>query len=136
MSIKLLKIIAIISFLIIPGLQENAIPNFALLLIFLFQFFSDIINQELSIFWEGFISIPIIGTLITFYLCEKRRDVYLQIFCFIALLMSILILSEIAYPSNFHRISYEFIVPLVVFIITSILLIVKSFFGTIKKIRH
>ncbi|WP_146063263.1 hypothetical protein [Halpernia humi] len=132
--IKILKIIAIVSFLIINGIQENGTINFGLILMYFFAFFHDITHfPSFGIFWEGVITIPIIGTLITFSLCRKYKDRYLLLFCFIALLAIIPLLTGILDPHNYKRISLDFIIPTSIFIISSIILIVLNFRKPTKK---
>lgn len=65
-AIQISKITALISFLFVPGLHENGVPNVALLGIYFFQFFNDIIGTSEEIFWEGFLALPVFTFLIIF----------------------------------------------------------------------
>lgn len=134
---KILTKISIISFLLINGLQENGAINFGIILMCFFAFLNDITHlPSFGIFWEGFIAIPIIGTLITFLLCKRYIDRYLLLFCFIALLATIPLLTGALDPHNYKRMSLGFIIPTSIFIISSIVLIVLNFRKPTKKNNH
>lgn len=129
-TMKILKIISVISFLFIEGIQLHGSLNFAILLLYLYQFIHDILkfSQSHDIFWEGSLAIPIIGTLITLFFCKTYKDRYLLLFCFFVLLFAILILTGITYPENHERIlSVGFIPALSIFIISSFWLIILNF---------
>lgn len=123
---RFLKIISIISFLLINGLDENRTLNLGLILVFLFEFIRGITHfWENDIFWEGIITIPLIGTLIVFSQCKNRKDSYLYLICFISLLLSALVLTEVIYPKNYEKVSYGYVVSLLIFMCSSLLIFFK-----------
>ncbi|KPH11493.1 hypothetical protein [Chryseobacterium sp. ERMR1:04] len=126
---KVLKIISIFSFLLINGIQENGTINFGIILMYLFAFLHDITHfPVIGIFWEGFIAITIIGTLITFILCRKYKDRYLQLFCFLSLLIGTVYLTGVSVPENYKRVSSSGFLPTIsIFIISSVWVIILSF---------
>jgi hypothetical protein len=123
LNIPLLKFISILSFLLINGVQENGVPNFAILLIYLFQFFSDVFSNTAAIFWEGLITIPIFGLLILFLRSKNYKDL---LSCFLSLLVVLVYITGVL--NNYHRIGLTFIIPLLIFLISSIyvILLVKK----------
>lgn len=129
-TMKILKIISVISFLLIEGIQLHGTLNFAIIILYLYQFIHDIITFTHShdIFWEGSLGIPIIGTLITLFFCKIYKDRYLLLLCLIALLFAIIILTGVAYPENYERIlSTGFVPAISIFIISSVWLIILNF---------
>ncbi len=129
---KALKIISIISFLMIFSMNPKGFPVFIILLICLVDFVQSFTYNNLGISWEtGTLAILTIGSLIAFLKCRKYKDRYSFIFCFIALLIAALFLSEAFNQNNYERISFGFVIPLAIFIISSLILIIKNF-KTIK----
>lgn len=131
MVIKILKIISIISFLLICGIDQKGFPVFIALLIYLFVFTQELFYSGNSndIPWEALI-IPllIIGNLIVFWIYKIYRDKYFIVLCFIALLLSTFVFTGITNPYNYHQdLPLSFILPMSIFIISSIILIVKNF---------
>ena len=126
-NMKTLKIISIISFLLLDGIQEHGTINFALILMYLFSFLHDIIHlPKIGIFWEGAISIPIIALLITLY-ASKNHQKTIILTCFILLYTTIPITTGLLNNVNYKRITFLGIIPLFIFIITSLFLIFLSF---------
>jgi hypothetical protein len=115
LTIRILKFISIISFLIIPGLHENGVPNFALLAIYLFQFFNDVFGSSVKIFWEGLTAIPIFVFLIIFFISKRYK---ILLFSFIVLFTALVYLSGVA--DNYNRINFWFIALSALFIISSL----------------
>ena len=121
LNISFLKFISILSFLLINGVQENGVPNFAFLLIYLFQFFSDVFSNASTIFWEGLITIPIFGLLIQFLRSKNYRVLFI---CFFSLLVVLVYITGVL--NNYQRIDLTFIIPLFIFFISSIYLILLT----------
>ncbi len=121
LNISFLKFISILSFLLINGVQENGVPNFAILLIYLFQFFSDVFNNTSTIFWEGLITIPIFGLLILFLRSKNYR---VLLICFLSLLIVLVYITGVL--SNYYRIDLTFSIPLLIFLISSIYVILLA----------
>jgi hypothetical protein len=121
LTTKILKIIAIISFLMIMGLHENGVPNFALLAIYLYQFVHDIFNNSSIIFWEGLITIPILATLVVFF---KSKNYKILVFCFLGLIISLIYTTGLI--TNYARINFWFILLFATFIIASIAVILLA----------
>lgn len=115
---KYVKFLVLVFFLLIPGLQENNVPFVALLIIFLFQSIGDIINNSVSIFWEGLFVIPVI---INFILFIKSKSIKFSIIYFVVLIISIIYFSGLL--QNFERISFWYIITFSLFIIFSIKLL-------------
>lgn len=127
MNIK--KVIVIISFLLICSIDQKGFPILITLIIYSFVAFQELFyygNID-DIFWEGILfPILIIGTLITFYKCAQYKDRYIELVCIIALFLSIIILTGIL--NSYKRIlPMSFIIPASIFIISSLILIVKNF---------
>lgn len=119
---KNLKIISIISFLLIGGVHEKAVINLLVFPYSLVDFFGCIFNNNLNINTIlGFImALALLGTLIIFY---KSQDRNLLILCFIALTAFSIYLSGILD----HKPTIYFVVTFAVFIISSLILIVRNF---------
>lgn len=120
-NIKTLKIISIISFLLISGIQEHGIPNIGLLTLYLFQAIHDIIsNNSFRIFWEGLLTVPIIGIWIIFF---KNRNYKILLFYFLCLLISLIYSTGAFYTFNYHRIDFWYILLFLIFIVSSLAVI-------------
>lgn len=125
---KTLKIISVVSFLLIEGIQLHGTMNFALLFLYLVDFIQSFTYNNLGISWEtGTFAIFTIGTVIIYLLCREAKDRFLLLFCFIALLVSVLFLTGAFDQNNYVRISFGFVIPLLIFIISSLIVIIKYF---------
>jgi hypothetical protein len=120
-NIKKAKIISMLSFLMIGGLHENGVPNFALLAIYFFQFFGGIVSGLHSIFWEGLIVIPILVALIVFSL---NKNFKILLLCFVILLTSLIYTTGLL--NNFFRIDFWFVFIFFVFLTSSIFVLLKT----------
>lgn len=115
-NLRVSKFIALFSFLLISGLQENGVPTFALLLIYFYQFFNDLFSSvAYRIFWEGLTIIPVFGLLILF-LISKNYKILLG--CFVVLFTFIVYSTGLI--ENYHRINAVFLIPLVLFLFSSV----------------
>ncbi|QLC66137.1 hypothetical protein LPB248_07545 [Flavobacterium sp. LPB0248] len=119
LTIKILKTGAIISFLWLPGLDENGFPHFAFLLFCLRQFITSLSGNSDSIFWEGFLVLPILATLIVFLISKSYK---ILSFCFLILLISSMFTTGLI--ANYKRIDYLYLFIYLTFIISSICVIV------------
>lgn len=124
---KTLKVISVVSFLLIFGLQEVGLPIFISILYIIVNLLVNSNNPDIDFWIGGLLGISLIATLIIFLLCRKGKDRFLLLFCFIALLVSSLYLTGVFDQNNYERISLGFVIPLLTFIVSSILLIVKNF---------
>jgi hypothetical protein len=123
--VKTLKIISIVSFLLICGLDEIGLPIFISIPYMLMIFFQDLSDSDNWIL-VGY-SIFIILTLIFFLSCRQYKDRYLLSLCFITLLTVAFIQTGISNLENYIRITNWFIFPSAIFIISSVLLIILNF---------
>jgi hypothetical protein len=125
---NIIKFISFVSFLFIGGLGQHGIPNVGLILLVLYQFVHDIFHLQNEILWEGLIMIPLIGTLLVLLLCEEYKDRYLLICCFIALLVTTIFLTGVFNSDNYSmKLPNSFIIPLSVFLISSVVSIILIF---------
>ncbi|SEF95924.1 hypothetical protein SAMN05421847_1135 [Halpernia humi] len=130
MTVKILKIVLVTSFLFSEGLGEHGNLNFAILLLYLYQFIHDIITfaNYHKIFWEGgSLSIPTIATLIIISKCKFYKDRYLLLFCFIALLIAIIFMTGILNFDSYNKLTNGFLFPASIFIISSVWLVILNF---------
>lgn len=132
MIVKILKIIAIIAFLLTQGISQHGTLNIGIIFMSVYQFISDILNPEYGILWEGLGMIFLIGTFIIFLSCQKYKDRYLLTFCFISLFITLIFLTGVYDPSNYKRIDSWFIIPSLLFIVSSILSIILVFRNEIE----
>lgn len=132
MIVKILKIIAIITFLLTQGISQHGTLNIGIIFMSVYQFISDILNPEYGILWEGLGMIFLIGTFIVFLSCQKYKDRYLLTFCFISLFITLIFLTGVYDPSNYKRIDSWFIIPSLLFIVSSILSIILVFRNEIE----
>lgn len=114
-AIRISKITAVISFLIIPGLHQNGVPNIALLSIYFLQFFNDIIGPSTKIFWEGILAVPVFALLILFLLSRKFKTLLIT---FLILLAVLIYITGII--NNYQRINIGFIALLAIYMLSSI----------------
>ncbi|XDZ53905.1 hypothetical protein FlaCF_0953 [Flavobacterium tructae] len=119
-DIRSTKLIAVLSFLLISGVQQNGVPNFALLLIYLFQFLNDVFSSISKVFWEGLIAIPIFSLLILFLISKNYR---VLLICFFMLFVALTYITGII--GNLHRIGFTFVIPTLIFLVSSIYVIVS-----------
>lgn len=115
LTIKILKIAAIISFLMIPGLHENGVPHFAFLSFCLLQFITDAFSNSISIFWQGLIVVAILVALIVFFISKSSKVV---LFCFLGLLISSMFTTGLI--ANYKRIDFLFLFVFLIFKLSSI----------------
>ncbi len=121
---KALKLISIISFLLISGVGDKALPNFMYMLIFLSTFFLDVFNPNLSSEPLWFITMVLtIIVLIIFYKCKAYRDRYILILCFVSLCMAAILFSGIL----FNKATISFIITSGIFVVSSLALIIWNF---------
>ncbi len=125
LTMKALKIIAIISFFLIGGVNEKGTLNFMIIPMGIFVFFSEVFdgNIELESLLGFLMILVLVGTLLVFYRSRKYKDRYIMILCFISLSLFSTYLSGIIY----HPPTLWFIVTSGIFIIASLTLIVWNF---------
>jgi hypothetical protein len=105
----------------IPGLDENEVPNFALLIIGLFQSINDILNNSVIILWEGLFVIPILIALVIFY---KSKSYKILLICFLILLIPVTYANALI--REYTIINFWFLFTYGTFIITSIAVILLA----------
>lgn len=127
MIVKILKIIAVIAFLFTQGIHQHDILNIGIIFMSLYQFISDILNPEYGILWEGLGMLFLIGTFIVFLSCKGYKERYLLTFCFISLCVTLIFLTGVYDPNNYKRINSWFILPSLLFIVSSILSLILVF---------
>lgn len=130
---KTLKIISFVSVLLICGLQEVGLPIFFSIFYIIVNFFVNINYIDIDFWIGGILGFSLLGTLIIYLLCRNGKDRFLLLFCVIALLPAILYLTGSVEPANYKRISFWFIVPFTIFIISSIWLIILNFMKPVNK---
>ncbi|PWS30860.1 hypothetical protein [Pedobacter paludis] len=123
---KYLKIISITSFLLINGLGPHGIPNFAGILLCLLCLIDSLLSQTFfGISWGlGIIGVLSLASLISISFSRPHKDHFLLIFAFIALTGFEVFLSDILHH---QKLIFWFVFPLLLFVVSSILLIIKSF---------
>ncbi|KAF2081742.1 hypothetical protein [Flavobacterium sharifuzzamanii] len=118
-NLKVARFIAMISFLLIFGVQENGVPTIALLLIYFYQFLNDLFSSmAFGIFWEGLSIIPVFFLLILFLI---SRNYKVLLGCFVLLLVYQVYVTGLV--NNYQNIHSAFLLPLTVFVISSIYVI-------------
>ncbi|MNK54327.1 hypothetical protein D3C87_733090 [compost metagenome] len=118
-NLKVARFIAMFSFLLIFGVQENGIPTIALLLIYFYQFLHDLFSSmAFRIFWEGLTIIPVF-VLLFLFLISKNYKVLLG--CFVVLFVYQVYVTGLM--NNYHRINIAFLLPLALFLIASVYVI-------------
>lgn len=124
---KTLKIISILSFLFIVGLQQNGYPILFMLVLFAYQFINDLFSfQFLADSWKMGISLPIIGVII-FYRSLSNKSFYVNLSCFILFIFAAIYFTGIWELQNWRRFSLWFFIPSLIFFVSSILVLVKSY---------
>ncbi|MCT3817749.1 hypothetical protein HZQ56_17560 [Elizabethkingia anophelis] len=118
---KNLKIISIISFLLIGGVHEKAVINVLAFPYMLFEFFGELFDGRLGVDMLSalLIVITLAGTLIVFY---KSQNKSLLTLCFITLMLFSIYFSGILD----HKPTIYFVVTFAIFIISSVMLIIRS----------
>ena len=120
---KILKIISVVSFLLVFGIQEVGLPIFISIPYMMVNLLVNI--PDLDSWLLGLFAVSMVWTLITLFSSKKYKD--LVILCFIALLMGAIYLTGTLNPKNYERITLWFVIPLSIFIISSVLLIISNF---------
>lgn len=120
-NLRFAKFIAILSFLLAYGVQENGVPNFILLTIFFLQFLNDLFSNTSSIFWEGLIAIPTSGLLVLFL---RSRNYKILLSCFVIVLFILINITGLLY--NYHRINFTFTIPVAFFFVSSVYAIILA----------
>jgi len=119
-NLKVVRFIAMFSFLLIFGLQENGVPTIALLLIYFYQFLHDLFSSiAFRIFWEGLIIIPVFFLLILFLI---SRNYKVLLGCFVVLLVFLVYLTGLV--NNYNSMNIAFLLPLTLFLISSVYVII------------
>lgn len=123
---KYLKIITIVSFLLIVGLDQKGFPNFITIFICASQFLINLLSQPFNeISWGlGLAALSAIACIFLILFSKHYKDRYILIFCFATLLCIEVYFSGILRYQNF--ISW-FIYPLLIFVVSMIVLIVINF---------
>lgn len=118
---KNLKIISIISFLLIGGVHEKAVINVLAFPYMLFEFFSELFDGKLGIdmLLALLIVITLAGTLVVFYQSQNKS---LLTLCFITLTLFSVYFSGILD----HKLTIYFVVTSAIFIISSLMIIIKN----------
>ncbi|RXM39434.1 hypothetical protein BOQ62_11240 [Chryseobacterium sp. CH21] len=132
MKLSVIKIISVLSFLMICSVERDDLPVFIYIFWGLFQFINDIVSLSFSqhtILWEGIAIIPLIGTLYVFLSAGKYKDRYLMLLCFIALLSILfsLMVPNIFYKDSISKLRLSFIIPFLIFVISSIYTLILVF---------
>jgi len=125
---KALKRIAAISFLLTCSIHDVGEPIFIFLFMYLIEFFNSFGYQNAGIEWGlGILSVVVLGTLYLFRISNKFSDRFFTLFYIISLFAYLLTSTGILDQSNYRNISIWFVVPFLVFIVSSIMVIKKSF---------
>lgn len=123
---KIIKFLCIISFLLTSNIGDNAQPVIIILFLYFYQFINDLLHFTAtpSIFWEGLIVIPVIGTLSILVFFKQHKNKSLLYLSILALLISLIELTGlIHFP--YSAIKLSFTIPFIIFIISALLLIIK-----------
>lgn len=126
--LKILKTIMICSFLLICSMSQDGLPVFVYLLIAFIEFINSFTYDNTGISWElGLLPILLMGTLIVFCSNIKYGNFKLLLLCFTALLLFIISEMGILNIDSYSKISTMFLIPTIMFILSSVFLIKKSF---------
>lgn len=126
---SILALISIVSFLLIPGLHYDSLPT-------VFFYVVDVVSSlfmespKISIVMQLILIICLIGSFIVFLSEKKNR--YLKIFCFAVLMIFAVYFSHVWDGSH---ITTWFVVDILVFIISSLLIISKDFKKELQKVN-
>lgn len=134
---KALKPISVFTFLFISGIEEVSPPIFAFLFLYVIDFFQSFCFESFGVSWEtGGFAFSTIGTLIVFGRRKVHKDRYFFLFCFIALTVAGMIFTGVLNPINYKRITIWVLLPSIIFLISSVSLIVLNFRKPIDKIER
>jgi hypothetical protein len=123
---KFLKIITIVSFLFTIGVDKNELMNLFVLLFYLNDL-AHVMGPNYEIFLPGsLMGIFIVGLFFIIFMCKKYKNRYLLTGSLILLLGIEVYLSGIL---HYHKITFWFMFPFLVFIASSVVLLIKSFKG-------
>ena len=119
-NLKVIRFIAMFSFLLIFGLQENGFPTIVLLLFYFYQFMHGLFSSiRFGIFWEGLSIIPVFVLLFLFLI---SRNYKVLLCCFVVLLAYQVYATGLV--NNYENIHIAFLLPLTVFLISSVYVII------------
>lgn len=123
---KILKILSIISFLLLEGVDQHGTFTIILMLLTIYQFFHDLfqLNFDIDLSLGMLATVLVIITLVIFYKCRRYKDRYVQLLCFICLLICSIYFSGIM---KYNIITGSYIITFLIFIISSIALIIWNF---------
>ncbi|WP_157255308.1 hypothetical protein [Pedobacter sp. Leaf216] len=127
---RYLKILSIISFLLINGLGEHGIPTFAGIGLCMYQFVSDLLNyihyKNIEISWSlGLVGISTIASILIILLSRRYKNRYPLLVSFIILCCTGVYMCGVL--RHYDKIQPWFIYPFLVFVISSVILIIKNF---------
>ena len=125
-KIIVLKIAIIISFLLLTPLNQHGVPLFVVFIFGIYQFFADLSSGKFL--WDGFLLIPIVGTLVVAMLGKYYKQRYLLLFCMFVLFLFLGNALGSSFDKEYFHLGYLwFIGPLLIFICSSILLLYFNF---------
>ena len=125
-KIIVLKIAIIISFLLLTPLNQHGVPLFVVFIFGIYQFFADLSSGKFL--GEAFLLIPILGTLVVAMICKYYKQRYLLLFCMFVLFLFLGNALGFSFDKEYFHLGYLwFIVPLTIFISSSILLLYFNF---------
>ncbi|GEM_PF-5097220 len=122
---KIYKLASILFFLGITGLQEHGVPNFALIIVYVLQFFIDLINNGQLFYW-GILHILTVPLLIWYYV---NNTYWISVACALVLTMGIIYFTGL--PENPDKVDSTYVFMFSGFVITSVLASVND-----KKRSH
>ncbi len=117
---KIYKLASIIFFLGINGLQEHGVPNFALIIVYILQFFIDLINNGQLFYW-GILHILTVPLLMYYYVNNKYR---ISAACALVLTLEMIYFTGL--PANPDKVEGTYVFMFSGFVITSVLSIIKE----------
>lgn len=117
---KIYKLASIIFFLGINGLQEHGVPNFALIIVYVLQFFMDLINNGQLFYW-GILHLLTVPLLIWYYVNIKYG---ISAACALVLTVGIIYFTGLS--ANPDKVDSTYILMFSGFVITSVLAIIKE----------
>ncbi len=117
---KMYKLASIILFLGINGLQEHGVPNFALIIVYVLQFFIDLINNGQLFYW-GILHILTVPLLIWYYV---NNTYWISAACALVLTLEIIYFTGLS--ANPDKADSTYILMFSGFVITSVLGIIKE----------
>lgn len=118
----------IFSFFLICSITQDGLPVFVYLLLMVIEFFNSFAYVNTGINWEaGLAPVLVMVALVIFCSYDKFKNKYLMIICFFALLIFLISETGILKTENYMRINYLFIIPFLIYILSSFLLIFYNF---------